>query len=388
MGGRYKGLMAEFPRIFDIRAGQGRISAKTDRLLEGRYTILSRSGLHVTELLAAEALSRCPSAHKLLMVGHRSGALAMAAAVDKPGRIVQVECLDVHVAHLIERQVKRQRLDTVRVACRPYVEERETYDAACLQLSRNDMSGELVEDVLQQIHLALSMNGRCWVAVEGDHKRVAQRMRDLFGACTVLSKTRSVALLESVKKGSLKKIRSFEAAFDMTLPGGYRIHLSTLPGVFAHRRVDEGAQALAETIDVVDGDSVLDLGCGCGAVGLALAARAKLRKATFVDSHVRAVHVTRLNSERNGWRDVDVQLSDCGPGGDERFTVFAGNPPYFGDFKIAGFFLQVAAERLEPGGRAYIVSKQGERISELAREGFGNADILRRRGYDIVRSVR
>ena len=73
------------------------------------------------------------------------------------------------------------------------------------------------------------------------------------------------------KKQELKRTRTYEAEFEMTMFGKKSARLFTIPGVFSHRRVDQGTQALSEVVESLAGDSVVDMGCGCGAIGISIA---------------------------------------------------------------------------------------------------------------------
>ena len=174
----------------------------------------------------------------------------------------------------------------------------------------------------------------------------------------------------------------------MTLPKGKGVTLVTRPGVFAHRRVDEGAQALAEVALTKPGDRILDMGCGCGSIGISLAANQAGTTAVFVDSHTRAVQCTESNCKANGLVQYRVDLSDKGLEEDNAFTLVVGNPPYYSKNRIADLFVQTAYRCLKSGGRAYLVAKNATHISEVMQETFGNVESLHRRNYQIARAVK
>ncbi|MBF0246032.1 MAG: methyltransferase [Planctomycetes bacterium] len=197
-----------------------------------------------------------------------------------------------------------------------------------------------------------------------------------------------MTVLSALKKSELAVPKVYRAEFVMSLPRGESVTLATLPGVFTHRRVDTGAQALAEAVESRPGDSILDMGCGCGSIGISLAKNQPGSSVCFVDSHARAVTLTEENCRANGLMNYRVLLSDQGLPPPPGFTLFVGNPPYFSHDRIAELFMRTAFEVLLPQGRAYIVAKKADHHLGYMGELFGNAELTARRGYQIVKSVK
>jgi 16S rRNA (guanine1207-N2)-methyltransferase len=250
------------------------------------------------------------------------------------------------------------------------------------------MPDELILDQLQQAHLALKKGGQCLVSAEEDIPWLMEHMKKMYGHVSLRDRNATSTLLVSQKKQDLKKIKEYRAEFTMTVPNGRSIRLVTRPGVFAHRRVDEGAQALAEVAVTQPGDVILDMGCGCGSIGLSLAVNQPTSEVVFLDSNARAIHAAELNGRINAPGRCTALLSDQGYTGEPRFTLFVGNPPYYSHDRISDLFIRTAHQALTPGGRAYIVAKQSEHNTALMKKLFGNADVLHRRGYDITRAVK
>ena len=69
-------------------------------------------------------------------------------------------------------------------------------------------------------------------------------------------------------------------------------------GVFSKKMVDFGSQLLLKCLEVNEGETVLDVGCGYGPLGLSLA-KAYGVQATMVDINNRALNLARQNAERN-----------------------------------------------------------------------------------------
>lgn len=360
----------------------------SETFLENRYDVISRSGLHPTEAQLIKALPLLPAPASLLVLGNRTGVLGMIASRVHPDIRVTASSLDLFHHHAIERNLARNPFTKVTARCEPDIPERAHFDAVCLQVSKGSMSDELILDQLQQAHLALKQGGQCLVTAEEDIPWLMEHMKKSFGSCSLKGQAGSSTLLISRKKQELKKLKEYRADFTMTLPSGKAAHLVTRPGVFAHRRVDQGAQALAETATTRPGDIILDLGCGCGSIGISLAVNQPTAEVVFVDSHSRATSVTEENCRANGLAKFSVVLGDEGVPDENRFTLFVGNPPYYSHDKISDFFIRTAYRSLKPGGRAYIVAKNATHNADLMKTLFGNAEILHRRGYQITLSVK
>lgn len=360
----------------------------SETFLESRYDVISRSGLHPTEAQLIKALPLLSAPASLLVLGNRTGVLGMIASRVHPELKVTASSLDLFHHHAIERNLARNPFTSVTARCEPDIPERGHFDVVCLQISKGSMSDELILDQLQQAHQALRKGGQCLVTAEEDIPWLMEHMKKSFGSCSLKGRDGSSTLLISQKKQDLKKIKEYRAEFTMTLPDGLAAHLITRPGVFAHRRVDEGAQALAETAATQPGDIILDMGCGCGSIGISLAVNQPTAEVVFVDAHSRATAVTEENCRANGLTRFKVILSDEGVADENRFSLFVGNPPYYSHDKISDFFIRTAFRALKPGGRAYIVAKNAVRNTEMMTSLFGNAEILHRRGYQITRSVK
>ena len=132
------------------------------------------------------------------------------------------------------------------------------------------------------------------------------------------------------------------------------------------------------------------MGCGCGLVGFLVAASLKDPvHLVMVDSHSRAVEAAKLNAEKLGI-PAEVILSDNGTPAqmDGSFDVFVGNPPYYSDYRIADIFLETAQRALKSGGVCYTVCKNADGLEPVQRRYFPDVEIIRRRGYAVLKSVK
>lgn len=382
--------MIELPiYTLHITETQGEIDTTAELFLDGKYEVISRSGLSFTEAQLIEAIPLLPAkSEHLLVLGNRTGVLAMMAAHYHPGLAAIVSSLDIYHHHAVERNLLRNPTSGVTSRCEPYTPEQNFFDAVCLQISKGTTSNELILDLLQQCHQSLKMGGRCFVTIEEEAPWVAEHTKKFFGNCSIRGQKKNSTLLMAQKKNELKELKVYQAEFTMTIPQGLPVTLATLPGVFAHRRVDPGAQALAEVAVSHPNDFILDMGCGCGSIGISLAKNQPTASVCFVDSHSRATTITQQNCFANGIQNYSVILSDQGVPPPPRFTLFVGNPPYYSHDRITDFFIRTAFDSLLLGGRAYIVAKNAAHHLDYMQKLFGNAEMIHRRSYQIVKSIK
>ena len=180
------------------------------------------------------------------------------------------------------------------------------------------------------------------------------------------------------------------------------ITFTTYPGCFCHRRPDAGGLALAE-VAAREGNgergtgngerNILDMGCGCGLVGLLVADALRRQEGpprlTLIDSHARAIAAAKANAARAGI-EAEFILSDDGlpRGRVGEYDLFVGNPPYYSDYRIAEVFLEMAYRALKPGGVCLTVVKTATGLLALQEKYFRKAEVIKRRGYCVLRSVR
>ena len=106
------------------------------------------------------------------------------------------------------------------------------------------MSAELELDTLQDIYLHLDEGAR--LITEGV---TPETLGKLFAKVeSTRASRRGPVRCVCTKKGALKRVRTFAAEFEASVPGGEKLKFVSLPGCFCHRRPDEGGLALAEVL--------------------------------------------------------------------------------------------------------------------------------------------
>ena len=311
---------------------------------------------------------------KTLTVGYRAGDLFEKT---KRGERVSatwlqgdVTChtLDLYDRHAIEKT------HHAKAICAPHLPDG-PWQLIKFRTGPKLMSGELALNLLQEIHL---LKKKCACKVEIDFVGRERDKNDL------LSKI----------KDDPGRIRDFSARWKASVPGIEPLEVTSVPGCFCHRRLDEGGLALAEVasreLKETNGEKrLLDMGCGCGLVGYLIAKAAKDISLVMVDSHSRAVEAANINSA-NLKIPAEVILSDTGTPErmDGTFDVFVGNPPYYSDYRIADVFLETAKRALKIGGVCYTVCKNAAGLVPVQERYFPSVEIINRRGYAVLKSVK
>jgi 16S rRNA (guanine1207-N2)-methyltransferase len=183
--------------------------------------------------------------------------------------------------------------------------------------------------------------------------------------------------------------RRHEIAFQARIAGGPSCRFISRPGVFSYGRLDEGARALAEVMEVHEGDRVLDVGCGCGTNGVFASQKAgRMGHIVFVDSNVRAIALAELNAKANGVESFQALATSTAEGLPERsFDVALANPPYYANSAIARLFVERSRSLLKPDGRFYLVTRQPDEMATLVEEVFGAIEMVANRGYIVIMSA-
>jgi len=171
----------------------------------------------------------------------------------------------------------------------------------------------------------------------------------------------------------LERLRE-DIVFSDTLLG-HPLTFHTTWGLFSPRGIDEGTRLLLEYLEVRPDDRAIDLGCGYGPLGLAIARAAPLGSCLMVDKDFVAVEYANANARRNGIGNARAILSDglrhVPP---QSFTLAVTNLPAKTSKEHYYLFFHDIHDRLEPGGRFYVVVISGLRqfIARAFEEVFGN----------------
>ena len=171
---------------------------------------------------------------------------------------------------------------------------------------------------------------------------------------------------------------------------GENMTFLTDAGVFSKKMVDFGSQLLLKCLEVNQGETVLDVGCGYGPLCLSLA-KAYGVQAIMVDINNRALDLARQNAERNKV-EATIFQSNIYEQVEGTFDHVISNPPIRAGKQVVHEIIEKSKAFLETGGDLTIViqKKQGAPSAKSKMEEvFGNCEIVKKdKGYYILRSVK
>lgn len=182
-----------------------------------------------------------------------------------------------------------------------------------------------------------------------------------------------------------------EIAFRAELRG-VSVAFSATWGLFSPKGIDAGTHLLLEHLDIQEGDTCLDLGCGYGAIGITLAKCVQTSTVYMVDKDFVAVDYARKNVEQNRLQNCHVLLSNgFSHLPDIQFDLIVANLPANVGKELLQIFLADTQHSLKPNGRLYVVTISGLRefIKRNFMTVFGNyRKVKQRRTHTVAMATR
>lgn len=170
---------------------------------------------------------------------------------------------------------------------------------------------------------------------------------------------------------------------------------TTDAGVFSKNAIDQGSEVLMVTgaEQTYPEGNILDLGCGYGPVGVYLGQAFPDRTIEMVDINERALELSKVNTEQNGVKNVEIYQSNIYENVEnKRFAAILSNPPIRAGKKVVHEILEKAYDHLVEGGQLLIViqKKQGAPSAKKKMEDvFGNVERINLdKGYWILASTK
>ncbi|MBQ2891369.1 MAG: class I SAM-dependent methyltransferase [Bacilli bacterium] len=163
-------------------------------------------------------------------------------------------------------------------------------------------------------------------------------------------------------------------------------------GVFSKRAVDFGSNLLLKSVEVLEDDSILDVGCGIGIIGITLA---KCNPSSFVemiDVNKRAMELARNNCLENNVKNALVFESNTYENVEKKYSLIISNPPIRAGKKVVHDILLNSIKYLKENGRMYCViqKKQGaESALRALKEVFPKVEVIEKdNGYYIIKCTK
>ncbi len=364
--------------------------------------------------------------------------LAAAIADHLPESSVVCFYLDVFLAEQARQQVCEGR-PNLSIICETDLPEGE-FDSVVFPFLKQG-EAELTRELMQQGYERLKLGGKMFVSTNNPRdKWIKEQLEMLFDKVATRPHTHGL-IYTATKTEALKRVRDFTAEFAFR-DGERIVKAISRPSVFSHRELDVGSRALLEatmepTKVVRAGMRILDIGCGTGTVGIALALRAPRVHVHAVDSNPRALQCTVRSAALNGLRvlnrlpkplslafptkgevskavakkaaakkaaplvqedlpgglteaddDISTLSTQLDAEGDiplpGTFDLVMANPPYYSNWAIAKIFVESAARALKPGGKLFLVTKNGEWYLNNLPFVLSNVEAREVRDYVII----
>ena len=171
--------------------------------------------------------------------------------------------------------------------------------------------------------------------------------------------------------------------------GGFSMEFETAAGLFSPAHADRGTLAMLACADLAPGHRVLDLGCGWGLAGVYAALACGAENVVMTDIDPRATAYARRNARRNGVEGVRVYTGDALEAVPDRaFDRILLNPPYQTDFAVAKRLILKSFNRLEIGGKLFMVTKRKAWYLNKLISVFGGAHVQEVDGYFVFGAER
>lgn len=250
---------------------------------------------------------------------------------------------------------------------------------------------DLLEMMLDLCGGLLDKEGHLWLAGENRSgiKSAGKRLTGRFESHHKLDSARHCTLF-SAQGPAINPEQNLESylnewSFDLA---GKMIHIVSIPGVFAHGRLDPGTRLLLDTLsgnslaDKVDG-RILDFGCGAGVIGVALSELNPKAQVTLIDDSALALEATRRTMVQNqvtaellASDGLTELLDSCEP----QYDWIVSNPPYHSgvkqDLQTAQRFLHDCPQALTPEGRLCIVANNHLPYRRWLQELFREVQVI------------
>ena len=163
-----------------------------------------------------------------------------------------------------------------------------------------------------------------------------------------------------------------------------QLTFKTATTVFSPSNIDNGTLAMLSVVELSPSDKLLDLGCGYGAVGIYAAKIIGAENIVMSDSNQKCIELSKENAAANNVSDIKIILIDGFTNIDDtNFTLILSNPPYHADFSVPKHFIEKRFNRLQIGGRMFMVTKRKEWYKNKLTAIFGGVKVHEIDGYFV-----
>ena len=248
--------------------------------------------------------------------------------------------------------------------------------------------------LLHALASGMARTARLWLVGEnrGGIRSAPRHLQRFFGSVELLDKARHCALYEARQPLPAQPFDPVEYEIHWSVSrGGRELRMLTLPGVFAHGRLDPGTEALLDALENLrPAGRVLDFACGSGVIGMAMAMDGAELELTLLDSSAPALESCRRSLNLNGLQ-ATLLPSDGLSELTGHYDWIVSNPPFHrgvhNDLRVAEDFFREAGTFLAENGRIVVVFNRHLPYQRWLQREFAEVDRLDVDGsYAIVRA--
>ncbi|MCH8058744.1 MAG: methyltransferase [Proteobacteria bacterium] len=243
---------------------------------------------------------------------------------------------------------------------------------------------ERLEMLLHALSSSMPPQSILWLAGENRSgiKSSVQRLRAYFQTVSKVDSARHSTLLRACNPTALDPfdLESYKKTWPLIIEGA-QINIVSLPGTFAHGRLDRGTRLLLDTLkELKPAGQVLDFACGSGVIGLSLLHLHPATVLTLLEVSAPALESARHSLRVNGM-EATVLASDGLSHLEGRFDWIISNPPFHrgiqNDLDIARNFFAHAGKFLVETGKILLVCNLHLPYPAWLRDYFTRVEVVR-----------
>jgi len=165
---------------------------------------------------------------------------------------------------------------------------------------------------------------------------------------------------------------------------GIPLTFETTKTMFSPTCADKGTLAMLSVVELSSANKLLDLGCVYGVVGIYAAKLIGAQNIVISDNNKKCIELSKKNAEANGVSGIKIIQSDGFNGMDDKdFTLILSNPPYHADFSVPKHFIEKGFNRLQIGGKMFMVTKRKDWYKNKLSAIFGGVKVYESDGYFV-----
>lgn len=224
--------------------------------------------------------------------------------------------------------------------------------------------------------------------------RAGQRLlAEAIGPAHKVDAARHCTLFQATLQEKKKKFDPEEWGVLYQVKGRQQLTITSFPGVFSHGRLDAGTGLLLETVQDLQGERLLDFGCGCGVIGATAKTLWPSMTVDLVDINAFALLAARCTLVGNSFTADHIYPSDIFSDVQGSYDWILSNPPFHQgiktDYEVTLNFIEQSAGFLNKGGRLRIVANRFLKYQPAIERHIGTCRVItENRQYCVYEATR